>query len=157
MINFKTLISFFLCCFILSGCLRKKSQNNEHQIPADIVYNPNTADGDADTSRLPRITFEKEMHDFGRLIEGEVVSYSFKFKNTGSSDLLITTVSASCGCTVPKYPRLPVKPGAQDYIVVSFNTKGRKGFQHKKLAVISNTQPNNTIIEIKAQVYTPEE
>lgn len=146
-----------LSAFIMiSGCSGKNSQNGD-EISADVVYNPNTADGNADTSILPRIEFEEEIHDFGRIIQGEIVSYSFKFKNTGRSDLVITTVSASCGCTVPNYPKSPVKPGEEDYIVVKFNSEGRKGFQHKKLAVIANTQPNNTIIEIKAMVYIPEE
>lgn len=151
------LYTIILSGFILSYCSGNKINKKDKTIPADIVYNPNTANGDADTTKLPKIEFEEYLHDFGRIIQGEVVSYSFKFKNTGRSDLLIITVSASCGCTVPKYPKDPLKPGEEGYIVVSFNSQGRKGFQHKKLAVISNTQPNNTILELKAMVYIPEE
>ena len=156
MIKFNVLLFIVLSVVILSSCLGVDS-NDKNQIPSDVAFNPNTANGDVDTNMLPRIEFEEELHNFGRIIQGEIVSYSFKFKNTGKSDLLIATVSASCGCTVPKYPKTPLKPGEEGYIVVNFNSQGRKGFQHKKLAVISNTQPNNKIIEIKAMVYIPEE
>ena len=143
---------------ILFGCYgRTPIDVNEEEISSDIVYNPNTADGDGDSLQLPRIEFENNIHDFGKIIQGEIVSYTFKFKNTGRSDLLITTVSASCGCTVPKYPKTPIEPGGEGSITVKYDSKGRKGFQHKKLAVISNTQPNNKIIEIKAMVYIPED
>jgi len=154
---FKHLFIIILGSITLSSCSCEGSTEEKERIPVDVVYNPNTANGDADTSMLPKIEFEHNLHDFGRIIQGEIVSYSFKFKNTGKTDLLITTVSASCGCTVPKYPKTPVSPGDEDYIVVSFNTKGRKGFQHKKLAVIANTQPNNTMIEIKGMIYIPED
>ncbi len=157
MIRSGIIFYFGLSLLVLSGCSPINNENTKGEIPADVVFNPNTADGQPDTSLLPRIEFVNELHDFGRIIQGTIVSYSFKFKNSGRSDLLITTVSASCGCTVPKYPKIPLKPGEEGFIVVSFDTKGRKGFQHKKLAVISNTQPNNKIIEIKAMVYIPEE
>ncbi|MCP4160773.1 MAG: DUF1573 domain-containing protein [Deltaproteobacteria bacterium] len=157
MTRINLLLFSIISLIILSSCSGSKSSLTEDEISSDVVYNPNTADGQADTNLLPRIEFENDLHDFGRIIQGEIVSYSFKFKNTGKSDLVIATVSASCGCTVPKYPKTPLKPGEQGSIVVSFNSQGRKGFQHKKLAVISNTQPNHKIIEIKAMVYIPEE
>ncbi len=44
----------------------------------------------------PVMTFEKELHDFGKITQGEKVSYIFKFKNTGKSSLIISSASASC-------------------------------------------------------------
>ena len=40
----------------------------------------------------PILNFEKETHDFGDLPEGPQASYSFKFKNDGKEDLLISDV-----------------------------------------------------------------
>lgn len=157
MIRSNIIFFFGLSVLILSGCSALNKESNKGEIPADVVFNPNTAEGQVDTNLLPKIEFVNELHDFGRIIQGTKVSYSFKFKNSGRTDLLITTVSASCGCTVPKYPKTPLKPGEEGFIVVSFDSKGRNGFQHKQLVVISNTQPNHKIIEIKAVVYIPEE
>ena len=121
-------------------------------LSSDVVTNPNSAKGNPDLSSLPRIQFEKELHDFGKLIEGESVSYSFKFTNTGQSDLVIADVTTSCGCTVPVYPKTPVRPGQQETIKVTFNSAGKKGFQTKNIVIIANTQPNTTILKIKAEV-----
>jgi hypothetical protein len=124
-------------------------------LSTDIVNNPNSAKGKADLSSLPLIKFDEEVHDFGKIIEGETVSYSFKFTNTGKSDLLIADVSTSCGCTVPSFPKTPVHPGKKGVVKIAFSSAGKRGFQAKNIVVVANTQPNTTIIRIKAQVVSP--
>ena len=117
--------------------------------------NPNTASGEGDSTNLPVLRFEETEHDFSRIIEGETVSFGFKFRNTGKTDLVIADVSTSCGCTVPSYPKTPIRPGEEGAIRVSFNSKGRRGFQAKNIVVVANTQPNTTLLRIKAQVVAP--
>ena len=124
-------------------------------LSSDVVNNPNSAKGKSDLSSLPSIKFEEEVHDFGKIIEGETVSYSFKFTNTGKSDLIIADVSTSCGCTVPSFPKTPIRPGEKEMIKISFNSAGKRGFQTKNIVVVANTQPNSTIVRIKAQVVSP--
>ena len=124
-------------------------------ISSDVVNNPNTANGKSDPTKLPAIKFVEEVHDFGKIIEGETVSYYFKFTNTGRSDLLIADVNTSCGCTVPSYPKEPIHPGQSNFIKVSFNSAGKRGFQTKNIVIVANTQPNSTAIKIKAQVVSP--
>ncbi|MDP1622273.1 MAG: DUF1573 domain-containing protein [Bacteroidales bacterium] len=139
---------------ILSGC-KSDIQTRERTIPTDVVNNPNSASGNNDKGSLPIITFEESEHDFGRIIEGETVSFSFKFSNTGKSDLIIAEVTSSCGCTVPSYPKTPIRPGETGVVKIAFNSNGRRGFQSKDVVVVSNTQPNTTVIRIKAQVVNP--
>lgn len=143
---------FMLLSFlVLSGC-NPGGQNGKETIPADLVNNPNSASGKVDKGSLPVIQFEDTEHDFGRIIEGESVSYNFNFKNTGKSDLIIAEVSTSCGCTVPSYPKTPIRPGESGVVKVAFNSNGKRGYQSKNVLVVSNTQPNTTEIRIKAQV-----
>jgi hypothetical protein len=85
-------------------------------------------------------------------LQGETVSYPFKFKNSGKSDLIIADVSTSCGCTVPSYPKEPIHPGQDGVIKVSFNSAGKHGFQNKSIVIVANTQPNTVILRIKAEV-----
>jgi hypothetical protein len=144
----------FLSFLILSGC-KSGGHNGLETIPADVVNNPNSASGTGDKGSLPFIQFEEMEHDFGRIIEGETVSYEFKFKNTGKSDLLIAEVTTSCGCTVPSYPKTPIRPGEGGVVKVAFNSSGKRGFQSKNVIVASNTQPNTTVVRIKAQVVNP--
>ena len=54
---------------------------------------------------LAEMTFESTEYDFGSVNEGEVVDYTFKFTNTGKTPLLISKATASCGCTVPLWPK----------------------------------------------------
>jgi len=127
-------------------------------ISTDVVENPITLeDTTLKGKNLPEITFKYKNYDFGVLIEGEKVSHVFKFKNTGNADLVITKVSTTCGCTVADYPKDPIPPGGEGKIEVVFNSMGKRGYQHKTIRVLANTQPNLTELSIDAQVLGPEE
>ena len=143
-----------IALLIIAGC-KSGGQNGQETISADVVNNPNSASGAGKTGSLPVIQFEELEHDFGRIIEGETVSYTFKFTNTGKSDLIIAEVTTSCGCTVPSYPKTPIRPGEGGVVKVAFNSNGKRGFQSKNIMVASNTQPNTTVVRIKAQVVNP--
>ena len=57
------------------------------------------------------IKFDKLTHEFGTFSEDDpVVTCKFKFTNTGDELLVIHQAIASCGCTVPEYPKTPIKP-----------------------------------------------
>lgn len=96
-------------------------------------------------------------HDFGKVIQGEKVSYAFKFKNSGNADLIISDARGSCGCTVADYPKKPMAPGEEGEIDVKFSTEGKKGFQSKTITLVANTEPNSVVLTIKANVQVPEE
>lgn len=141
---------------ILSLAALISCSGDNSRVPADVVNIPNTASGNNNQDQLPVIEFNSVEHDFGKVIQGEVVSYSFKFKNTGKSDLVIANISAACGCTASEYPKTPVKPGEESTIEVIFQSAGKQGFQNKTLQVAANTQPSNTVLTIKAMVIIPE-
>ncbi|MBK7028558.1 MAG: DUF1573 domain-containing protein [Bacteroidales bacterium] len=153
----RILLVYFQVLILLIGLSSCKSGDSGQDIPAGVVNNPNTASGKADKDALPVLSFEKDFHDFGKLQTGEKVTYSFKFKNTGNSMLVISTVTTSCGCTVSDYPKQPIKPGEDGTVDVSFDSEGRHGIQNKSITVFSNTQPPTTQLSIKALVIEPEE
>jgi hypothetical protein len=145
----------FACLPVVFFSSCRDQGKNGGVLSTDVVENPNTANGKGDLSMLPVIKFEEEVHDFGKIIDGETVSVDFKFKNTGKTDLIIADVTTSCGCTVPSFPKSPVRPGGEGFIKVSFNSAGKRGFQTKSIAVVANTQPNTISLRIKAQVVSP--
>lgn len=106
----------------------------------------------SDTSGTAIITFASPDHDFGKVGAGEKVGCIFSYTNTGDADLVITSASASCGCTVPKYDRKPVPPGGSGTIEVVFDTSGREGVQTKTVVVQSNAENNLVILRIIADV-----
>ena len=100
----------------------------------------------------PIVQFVKEEHNFGDITQGEVVSHNFVIKNSGKSDLIISSAKGSCGCTVPVWPKDPIKPGAEAEIKVTFNSKGRSGSQTKKVTVLTNAIPNTKVLTIRGNV-----
>jgi len=87
----------------------------------------------------PVITFEKKVHDFGDIVQGDKVEETFKFKNTGNEPLIITDVQVTCGCTVPKgWPRDPIAAGASAELTIAFNSAGKNGRQNKVVTIVSN-------------------
>ncbi len=78
------------------------------------------------------------VYDFGKIKEGSVVEYSYRFKNTGTNPLVITDAVGSCGCTVPEKPEQPVLPGETGYMKVKFNSDNRAGMTHKTVTVTAN-------------------
>ncbi|HEX8019533.1 DUF1573 domain-containing protein [Mucilaginibacter sp.] len=111
-----------------------------------------TADSAASAANAPVAKFEKESHDFGKIKEGDKVSYDFKFTNTGKSPLIITSARATCGCTTPTWPKAPVKPGESGVISVTFNSAGKSGLQDKQITVTANTQPAETMVHLIGEV-----
>ena len=101
----------------------------------------------------PKIEFEKEIHDFGTFSEEEAfVNYSFKFKNTGDAPLIIVNAKATCGCTVPSFPKAPIAPGGTGVIDVKYSAIGRPGAFNKSIKITSNATSPETNIVIKGNV-----
>ncbi len=100
----------------------------------------------------PEIAFDKETHDFGVVEEGFVVETSFKVTNTGKSDLVITDAKATCGCTVPTWPKEPIKPGATAEIQVKFNTSGKPNKQSKTVTLTTNTAKGQEQVKVTGMV-----
>lgn len=98
------------------------------------------------------MTFTDTKHSFGEIKEGTVVKHSYHFRNTGKAPLLISQAVASCGCTVPSFPKEPIPPGGEGDITVEFNSHNRKGHQQKNVIIYSNAQLEKTSIGFEADV-----
>jgi hypothetical protein len=102
------------------------------------------------------ISFTDYEHGFGKVAEGEKLSWQFLFENKGTSDLVLTSVSTTCGCTVTKYDSKPVHPGEKGTIEVVFDTTGRNGMQTKTVTVKSNAKVPVVFLKITAEVEATE-
>lgn len=143
----------------LYGCGGQGENNASEKMDTDVVNNPATAESEGQTmdenAPVPEFSFEKEAHDFGTIVQGEKVSFSFKFKNTGNADLIITSAKGSCGCTVPEFPGAPIPPGGEGVIDVVFDSTGKSGQQNKKVTIVSNTVPNKKVLAVNGMVEVP--
>jgi len=142
-----------IAAFVISLC----SCNNKEQdgVGSDIVNNTASANGKTDAD-LPEIKFEEEEFDFGKITQGEIVSHAFTFKNTGNQNLVISGASGSCGCTVPQWPKEPIKAGETNKINVVFNSEGKSGIQDKTITIVTNCEPATRVIRIKTEIIVAE-
>ena len=98
------------------------------------------------------ISFDKTVHEFGTVNEGDIVKTSFEVTNSGKTDLVITNAQGSCGCTVPVWPKEPIKPGESAKIDVKFNTSGKPNKQSKTVTLTTNTESGREVLTIKGSV-----
>jgi len=139
-----------IACVFLMSC----QNGGDKAVSTDMVTNPETASGEA-AAPISAIEFDSELFEFGTISQGEKVSHSFTFRNTGEADLIITSAKGSCGCTIPQWPKEPIAPGAEGKIDVVFNSSGKSGNQHKKVSIIANTQPATNTIALSGEVIAP--
>ncbi len=141
-----------LLVILLFFTLSCKEQRTD--ISTNDVMNTKSADGNSNAD-LPEIKFEEDTHDFGRITQGEKVTYNFKFKNTGGANLIISSASGSCGCTIPDYPKKPILPSEEANINVVFASEGKSGIVEKSVTIVTNCEPSTRIIYIKANIIVP--
>ncbi|HMB62992.1 MAG TPA: DUF1573 domain-containing protein [Eudoraea sp.] len=101
--------------------------------------------------KVAKIEFKSETVDYGEILKGSDGVRVFEFTNTGNAPLIISKVSSSCGCTIPKKPEEPILPGKNGEIQVKYDTK-RVGPIRKAITVISNADTPTKVLKIKGEV-----
>jgi len=87
----------------------------------------------------PRISFDRDTHDYGKVLHGETVTEEFNFTNTGDQTLIIEELRSSCGCTKAIKGSSEVPPQGKSTIVAAFDTTGLSpGRKMQHLYVHSN-------------------
>lgn len=94
----------------------------------------------------PRIVFDKEVHDYGRVLFGETVVEEFVFKNQGDVPLIIEELRSDCGCTKAVKGSREVAPQGQSKIVATFDTTGLKAGRKKKRVFVHSNDPQQPVV-----------
>ena len=100
----------------------------------------------------PQIKFEEKVKKLGKVNQNLKLKFTYYFQNVGNSPLIINDAQVTCGCTVPKWPGYPVMAGAKDSITVTFDTKGKYGFQDRDIEIISNAKKPSVFISFRCNV-----
>ncbi len=144
MIRHFWIIFLLFTMILLLACQNDGTGKTRNSIPL--------SDSDIESYQGPVIEFDTTTYDFGRVYEGEVVGWYFKFKNTGDKNLVLINVSADCGCTTPAYSKEPLAPGKEGEIKVVFDSNGRSGHQFKTVNIETNGEPRLIDLIITAEI-----
>ena len=139
----KHLMKYILSIILSSSLLFACTSNDVNSVDKQSVDSAKRAqqlNAATDSANFTQIQWIDSIHqDLGKVNEGGVVEVSWRFKNTGNKPLIISNVSASCGCTVADKPEAPVVPGEEGTIKAKFDSKDRQGMQRKDVYVLANT------------------
>ena len=103
-------VSILFLFLIFTSC-ELTDQRKDSDVDSSIINVPATRDGELEVD-MPIIEFENLTFNFGSISQGEKASHSFRFKNNGKANLVISKVEGSCGCTILKgWPSHPIEPG----------------------------------------------
>ena len=102
-------------------------------------------------SKVAKIDFKSDTIDYGTIEKGANGVRVFEFTNTGDAPLIISQVTSSCGCTIPKKPDGPILPGKTGQIEVKYDTN-RVSPIRKTVTVISNAETPTVALKIKGEV-----
>jgi len=100
----------------------------------------------------PQIKFDTLLHDIGLIHEGEQVIAYYEYFNIGGKPLIISKITAGCGCTVPTWRKEPIASGESGTIKVIFNSSGKNGIQDIRISVFSNARNSRVDLRLKGIV-----
>jgi hypothetical protein len=138
----KVLLTFGLLAFVAIGVNAQTTATPAAKVE---VQNPNA----------PTMSFESEVVDYGTIDQGADGVREFKFTNNGKEPLIISNARGSCGCTVPTWPKEPIKPGESSVIKVKYDTK-RLGAINKSVTITSNAATPTKVVRIKGKIIAPQ-
>lgn len=108
-----------------------------------------------DTVNVGHMQFDHSYHSFGDVVQGQRVSHTYVFKNTGKVPLVINNVLVTCGCTAPEWPKQPIPQGQTGHIRIFFNSAGKQGVQNKNITILANTKSGRETLVFHANVVVP--
>ncbi|MCS7005739.1 MAG: DUF1573 domain-containing protein [Cytophagales bacterium] len=144
-----TFYTVLLIVFLASCQSKSKEQESLNDVAVDssLLQKSNNTE-----SATTSIEFAETEYFFGTIKQGDVIQHTFKFKNTGKIPLVISNITASCGCTTPEYTREPVPPGGEGEIKVEFNSAGKQGQQIRTVTITANTPEITHQLTLKGEV-----
>lgn len=129
-----------------------KTMTEKAKEPEKVVKEEPKKEKPKKKRKRSKISFEEKSWNFGDIRDGDIVNHDFKFKNVGNAPLEVKNVTATCGCTQPSFPFLPIEPGEEGTISVTFNSTGKINEQRPTVTVITNGKPSIVKLSLEGMV-----
>lgn len=111
----------------------------------------------AGSARAPRISVEPTVFDFGKAQQEKTLEKEFTVRNLGNEDLVIESVSTTCGCTVAEGYSKVIKPGGSTPLRVKLQTRTSVGRLSRSVLIKSNDPAGRPLeLKVEATVERPQ-
>ncbi|MES2862794.1 MAG: DUF1573 domain-containing protein [Bacteroidota bacterium] len=137
---------FAVAAVLVTVSCKKEAESLEEKAAVSLQENTNAP--------RTKVEFDREIHNFGKVEQGQIVETTFTIKNVGENNLYIVDAHGSCGCTVPEVTKEAIEPGESAPINVKFDSNGKSGEVTKSVMITCNTAKVVEIIKIKASINT---
>jgi hypothetical protein len=110
-----------------------------------------------DTAHFTTLQWADTLINFETIQMGDSIQVKFLCYNTGKKPLFLSSVRASCGCTIPSYTESAILPGDTGYVSASFNSnRSHPGDVYKTVYVTSNTPGgDNYVLTFTGKIVQP--
>ena len=100
--------------------------------------------------------FTDTICDLGQvMVESGYQQCQFTFTVAGEDEVSIVGALSACGCTIPSYPKQPLRPGENGTVSVTYDTAGRPtGTFDKTITLITTAQPERITLHIKGEAVS---
>ena len=132
------ILSLFVCAFGAAALAQQPLASNTRP---QVQY----------ISEIGSFSWDETSFDFGKIKVNKPVTHEFSFVNAGDAPLVITSVKASCGCTVTKYSKDPISPGSTGFVTATYDAS-KLGVFTKTVSVNANTDGGAVLLTIKGEV-----
>lgn len=110
----------------------------------------------------PQIAITENNLNLGDVVNGEVVAREIPVQNEGQSDLVIASVTTSCGCTQATLEPMTISPGESGTLHIEFDSGAHgpelTGVLIRQIFVASNDpQQPEMVVELEANILPPDE
>ncbi|MBK7643759.1 MAG: DUF1573 domain-containing protein [Planctomycetes bacterium] len=120
-----------------------------------------------DPNSKARITWEfgTDTHNFGKVMQGDVLNNTFSMKSSGEEDLVIKQAKPTCGCTVaqvaceqadgtmgPYTFGNPIPPGRKIEILATLHTQNKRGHASSRINMFTNDPRGQVSMGLEAEV-----
>ena len=135
----KIILSFLICAFAIGTVIAQQPLASNAK--PDVAF----------IKDIGAFNWAATSFDFGKIKVNNPVTHEFSFVNAGNAPLVITSVQASCGCTVTKYTKEAISPGSTGYVTATYNA-AKVGIFTKTVTVNANTDGGPVLLTIKGEV-----
>lgn len=99
----------------------------------------------------PKITFDREKQDLGYILWRNPTTVTYQFTNTGDKPLVISNVTASCGCVEVDWTKHPIPAGGKGTVSAVFDAEAIGHF-YKEVGVYCNASAVPVYLEFNGEV-----